>query len=416
MCLFRGDNPAMKILAVNKFYYVHGGSDRYFFELNELCRRAGHLVVPFAMQHPRNLPTPYKHYFVSQVNYWSKSSLLDKIKAASRILYSMEARRKIRLLIEDEKPDIVHLHLIYHQISPSILPVIKEYGLPVIQTLHDYKPICPTYNMIAQGKTCERCKGKRFYHAVLQRCSHGSLVLSALNAIEMYLHYALGWYDLPDIYITPSDFMRRKMIEFGMSPQKLVHIPNFIDINKYAWTTTSDDTLIYAGRLVRVKGIETLIQAMARIQSIGIKLVIVGDGPQRTELESLKSRLNLHNVEFCGYQSGAALRALMANAMFSVLPSEWYENCPMSVLESMAMGKPVIGARIGGIPELIDHEIDGLLFEPGNATDLADKIKLLATNPALRQEMGNRARQKMANQYDAQHHYEAILDVYRQVM
>ncbi len=406
----------MKILAINKFYHILGGTERYFFELNALHTQAGHTVVPFAMRHPMNLPCPYERYFVSYINFWNAHGWREKVKAAGRVLYSLEARHRIRELIEDTRPDIAHLHLIYHQISPSILPVIKQSGIPIVQTLHDYKPICPTYNLVAAGTICERCKGKRFYHATLQKCNHSSLSASLLSSLEMYLHYALKWYDLPDIYVTPSEFMRSKMIEFGMQPEKLVHIPNFVNTDEYTYSDVGDGYFLYVGRLVLIKGVETLLRAMHQIRSRQVKLLIVGAGPQQPELEALQRKLGLGNVEFLGHQPRDKLQALMANAMFSVTPSEWYENCPLSVLEAMAMGKPVIGARIGGIPELINHGVDGLLFEPGNAAELAEQIDTLATDRQLRRTMGMAAREKVVNKYSHKQHYQAIIELYRRVM
>jgi len=366
------------------------------------------------MKHPKNLPSPYDRYFVSQVNFWNNPSLQEKIRAAGRVLYSVEARRRIRELIEDVKPDIAHIHLIYHQISPAILPIIKEYGIPIVQTLHDYKPICPTYSLVSKGRVCERCRGKFFYHATLQRCNRGSLPASVLNSIEMYLHHMLRWYDLPDVYITPSDFMRRKMIELGMPPEKFVHIPNFVDPQKHPYSTDFGDYFVYVGRLVPIKGIRTLLLAMKQVDEA--RLLIIGDGPQREELEEFTTYSRLENVEFLGYQSTEILLGLMSRARFSVLPSECYENCPMSVLESMAMGKPVIGARIGGIPELISHSEDGMLFESGNVDDLADKIDYMLTDPQRCQEMGMRAREKVVVHYNPKAHHRQILAVYQQLL
>lgn len=405
----------MKILCANKFYYVFGGSDRYFFELNALHEQAGHSVIPFAMQSRRNLPSTYEQFFVSPVNYWDRPTLSDKLKAAGRVLYSSEARRKIRKLIEIEKPDIAHIHLIAHQISPSILPILKDLHIPIVQTLHEYKPICPTYSLVSKGRICERCKGKRFYHAMLQKCNHDSIMASAINSIEMYLHHGLGWYDLPDAYITPSNFMREKMIEFGMSGEKIIHIPNFIDVDKYKFSTEDEGYFVYMGRLSAIKGVHTLLAAMKNLSSSG-KLLIIGEGPERAELEALKDRQGLKNVEFAGYQNTETLMRLLSKCTFSVLPSEWYENCPMSILESMAMGKPVVGARIGGIPELIDDGQDGLLFDSGDALDLAEKLSYLLANPGRCKEMGFNARRKMESKYDAGIHYQKILDVYRRVL
>ena len=405
----------MKILAANKFYYVFGGSDRYFFELNSLHEHAGHTVIPFAMQHQENFPSPYEKFFVSPVNYWDNPSFLDKLKAAGRVLYSFEARRKIRHLIEKEKPDIAHIHVIAHQISPSILPILKEFNIPIVQTSHEYKPICPTYSLVSKEQICERCKGKRFYHATLQKCNHNSLSASALNSIEMYLHHGLGWYDLPNIYITPSNFMRKKMIEFGMPGNKIVHIPNFVDPSKYHFSAETENYFVYIGRLSRIKGVGTLLKAMKHLSS-NTKLLIIGDGPQRAELEQIKETLELDHVHFLGYQDTESLTQLLAKSQFSVLPSEWYENCPMSILESMAIGKPVVGARIGGIPELIEDGQDGLLFESKNALDLADKLRYLIAKPEQCKQMGLNARRKMETSYNAEFHYQNILDVYDSIL
>jgi glycosyltransferase involved in cell wall biosynthesis len=365
------------------------------------------------MNHPRNQPSSYENYFVSQVNFWGELDLLSRMRAAGRVLYSIEAKRRIRRLIEDTEPDIAHVQLIYHQISPAILPVIKDHRIPIIQTLHDYKPICPTYSLVANNRICECCKGKKFYHAAFRRCNHGSFLASLLSSFEMYLHHSLGWYDLPDLYIAPSKFLELKMIEFGMPSTKLKHIPNFIDTHHFTYSTDRQEYFTYIGRLEPVKGVETLLRAMTHLRSLTIKLLVIGEGSQRVKLEMMKRRLNLDNVEFLGYQSGNRLKGLMSNSLFSVMPSEWYENCPLSVLESMAMGVPVIGARIGGIPELINHEEDGLLFESGNSDDLANKIRILADGPVTCLKMGRTSREKMVRKYNPEIHYQLLYDVYK---
>lgn len=405
----------MKLLAINKFYFIKGGSDRCFFALNGLIQHNGHSVIPFAMKHPKNKPSNYEDYFVSEVDFWATDRLFDKLKAAGRILYSREAARKVESLVDDTQPDIAHLHLIYHQISPSILPVLKRQGIPIVQTLHDYKPICGTYSLLSGNEICERCKGNRHYNATLQRCNKGSLPASMLTSMEMYLHHSLGWYDLPDIYIAPSDFMRRKMIEFGMSPEKLVHIPNFVDPKEFLYSNQQENYFLYAGRLAPTKGIKTLLNAMKKLKGINVQLLIVGDGPQRSQLEAIKERHELDNVTFLGFQATHKLKALMGNALFTVLPSEWYENCPMAALESMAIGKPVLGADIGGIPELINQDQDGLLFTPGNSEDLTEKLQQLIQNPTHCLEMGKIARQKIEERYAPHVHYKETVALYERL-
>jgi glycosyltransferase involved in cell wall biosynthesis len=407
----------MRILSANKFYYVYGGSDRYFFELNKLHEQAGHEVIPFAMKHPRNIPSPYSKYFVSEVNYWDNPTPLEKLQAAGRVLYSSEARRKISEIIDQTHPDIAHIHLIYHQISPSFLPDLRKKSIPIIQTLHDYKPICPTYSMVANNEICERCKGKHFYHATLLRCNHGSFIGSALSSTEMYLHHALRYYDLPDIYIAPSDFMRKKMIQYGIPAKKLVHVPNFIDIN-YAFEEKNikKKQFIYVGRLVHIKGLSTLLDAMKILGLSDYRLIIVGDGPERPALENYIKKHNITNIEFVGYKNKDEVNQLLTQSQFSILPSIVYENCPLSILESMAVGTPVIGSRIGGIPELINDGVDGFLFEPKNPEDLAKKMFIMLSNSRATIEMGRIAKLKVKQKYNPEIHYEKIIAIYDKLL
>ena len=367
------------------------------------------------MASQKNLPSEFDQYFVSEVDYWGKNNNASKINAASRVIYSSEARKKIDLLIDQTSPDLAHIHLIYHQISPSILPIIQENGIPIIQTLHDYKPVCPTYSLVSKNQICERCKGKKFYNALIQKCNHDSLGFSAINSIEMYLHHLLGWYDIPDLFITPSNFMRNKLIEFGMSPEKLVHIPNFVDPEKFQVANSSEDYFVYIGRLVPIKGLITLLQAMKKVNG-GLRLLLLGDGPQRNELEKIAETLGLSNVEFLGQLGFQELIGVVSAAKFNVLPSEVYENCPMAVLESMVLGKPVIGSKIGGIPELIIDGEDGLLFESGNSDHLAEKINWMIDNPRSCSEMGIMARQKIEQDYNPEIHYQAVTAQYKKIL
>ena len=367
------------------------------------------------MASPKNSPNPYDEYFVSEVDYWGENNFKSKIRAALRVFYSSEARKNIQQLINRTNPDLAHIHLIYHQISPSILPIIKEAGIPIIQTLHDYKPICPTYSLVSKNRICERCKGKRFYNAVFQKCNHDSISFSGINSLEMYLHHSLGWYDIPDIFITPSEFMRNKLIEFGMPPDKLVHIPNFVDPKKFKPSQHSEDYFVYIGRLVPIKGLITLLEAMKKVKGT-IRLLLIGDGPQRNELEKITQDLSLRNVEFLGKLDFQELINVVKLSKFNVLPSEVYENCPMAVLESMALGKPVIGSNIGGIPELIIDGEDGLLFETGNTDDLAEKLNWMIGNPKSSSEMGINARKKIEQVYNPENHYQKVIRLYDELL
>ena len=365
------------------------------------------------MKHKDNQKSEFDNFFISTVDYTNKISLIEKIKAVGRIFHSFEANKKLENLVAHFKPDIAHLHLVYHQLPISIVSVLKNKQIPIVHTLHDYKPVCPTYSFISKNKICEACKNKKFYFSFLNRCNNNAMVPSMINMLEMYMHHTLGYYDLVDTYITPSKFMLEKLVDFGMPRQKLVHIPNFIDSTKYPIKNKSENYILYVGRLVPVKGVYTLLYAMDKLAQFNLKVKIIGDGPDRKNLEKLKYELSLTNVEFLGYQQFNSILSYLSKCMFTVLPSEWYENCPMSVLESMVMGKPVIGSNIGGIPELINNNTDGLLFEPGNADDLADKINYLFTNHQKMKIMGHNARNKIIMEYNPDIYFQKLENVYK---
>ena len=404
----------MKVLSVNKFHYIKGGADRLYLEWSELLEKKGHEIVYFSMQHERNQATTYARYFVENVEFFDNGGRRNLPGMALRVLYSRQARRRIELLIEDTRPEIAHLHNIAHQLSPSILDSLKKHGVPVVQTVHDYKFGCPTYSFFTQGQVCERCKGHRYYNAALHRCNRGSLSASLLNCVEMYFHQLIGIYDQVDLFISPSGFLREKMIEYGFSPERIVRVPNFVDTNQYVPSYTSDGYFLFVGRLVSFKGVSTLLEAMRSVQES--QLYIVGEGELRGQLEARAKEESMQNVSFLGYQSGPELKSLIANAMFTVTPSEWYENMPYAILESFALGTPVLAANIGGMPELIEPGVNGLLFEPGSVVDLVEKVRYLLLNRQQLASMGKRARAKVEREYDAETHYERVMQVYERFL
>jgi glycosyltransferase involved in cell wall biosynthesis len=407
------NNKQLTVLSVNKFHYITGGADRCYLQWADLLERQGHETVFFSMHHERNLPTPYAKYFVDEVDFFN-SSMRDLPSMAMRVLYSFQARKRIEALIQDTQPDVAHLHNVAHQLSPSILHPLKKHGIPVVQTLHDYKFGCPTYMFYTEGQVCERCKGGRYYNVLLHRCNRGSLAASALNCAEMYFHQLLGIYDNVDAFISPSNFLRQKMIEYGVAPERVVCIPNFIALDEYRPEYTHEDYFLFCGRLLAIKGVRTLLAAMASIKEA--KLYVVGEGELKQELESHAADRGMENVSFLGYKSGEELKSIIAKSMFSVIPSEWYENLPYAVLESFALGTPVVAANIGGIPELIDEGVDGVLFKPGDVDDLVDKIRSLLARRQDLAEMGRQARAKIERQYDAETHYDRVLSLYQTLL
>ena len=401
----------MRILTVNNYHYRRGGSEACYLDFNEVLQQHGHTVINFSTQMPQNLACRWADYFIKEIEY-ERLSPLGKLGNACKIIYSREARKKIERLLRDTGPQVAHLHNIYHHLSPSILEAIKGHGLPAVMTLHDLKRLCPAYNMLRQGKVCESCGGTKFYRAVLHRCLKGSLALSALIALEMYLHKWWGIYEKNiDVFISPSRFLRNKLLEYGFCADKIVYIPNFVRLERFSPDFAAGDYILYVGRLSPEKGIITLLEAMAELRHLPLK--IVGGGPQLEEIEYLIAQRDLSNVQLLGYRGPEELAALYRGAKFVVLPSEWYENAPLAILEAFACGKPVIGADIGGIPELIGSGGEhGLLFTPGRADDLAQKISSLVASGALMREMGKRARKSAQEKFSPKTHYRQMLAVY----
>ncbi len=403
----------VRVLAVNKFFYVRGGCERYFFDLEELLRSRGIEVRHFSMAHPRNRPSQDSKFFVTEVDFESAGSFGDRVRKGLRVVYSGEAKRAFQSVVEDARPDLVHLHNIAHQLSPSILHSLKRGGRPAVQTLHDYKLICPVYVLMRNGATCEDCNGGRFYNVALKGCHPGGRTAGLAAAAEMYLHrVVLKSYDAVGLFICPSRFLMKKMIEFGIDEKRLTHLPYFIPVEDYEPRPKREGYYVFAGRLSREKGLRTLLEAASMVPEV--KLMVLGEGPLEAEL---KSRFGSEPwVEFRGYLGGAELRDTLSHAAFSVVPSEWYENLPLTVMESFALGVPVIASRMGGLPEMVRGGETGLLFDPGNAEDLASAIAWLAGHPDECMEMGRRAREFAEREYSPESHYPRLIEAYKRVL
>lgn len=368
----------MRILQVNKFYYPRGGADKYFLSLSRALESAGHEVAVFAMQHPKNLPSPWSRYFVSRLSF-NEGGLKDKLRSPGRVLYSLEAKRKFAALLTEFKPEIIHLHNIYHQLSPSILDVARKRHIPVVFHCHDYKLICPNYQLFVNGAICERCKQHKYYNCLTHRCLNKSLARSLLAAAEAYLHNSVlkTYQKSLTSLIAPSEFMKEKLVAFGWPAEKITVIYNPYDPEFFNGLDAAEqeaDYLLYFGRLSAEKGIETLITASQKTQQA---VKIAGLGPEEEKLKKLASSLKAP-VEFLGFKSGSNLKALLKEAKAVVIPSIWPENMPLSLLESLSLGKIVIASRVGGLPEVIRDKENGFLFTAGDSHDLAAKISSLA--------------------------------------
>jgi glycosyltransferase involved in cell wall biosynthesis len=406
---------------INKFFFIKGGAERYYFELKSILEAKGHTVIPFSMQHPRNEPSIYSSYFVDYIDF-NPATLPGKIRVGisslHRILYFRQAQRRLTKLIRETQPDIAHLHMIDHQISPSILPVLFKAGIPVVQTVHTYKHVCPSYRLyhMKKGGVCEKCVGGSYRNALIERCHRGSFWATLLIVLETALHRRLRLTEkYVDLLIPPSHFMAKMLERGGFDPRKIRQLFYTLQIDSYPRNLLVEPYFVFYGRLSEEKGITTLIEAMKGMESGRLK--IIGEGPMFNMLKNQIQTLGLDDhVELTGAMHGEELMQTVAKCQFVVVPSEWYENSPLVIYESFAMGKPVIGADIGGIPELIRHGENGYLFPAGDAGKLRECIHYFLENQEHLAQYGKAARKTAEKWFDPDLHYGRIMEIYKAQM
>lgn len=362
----------MKILMVNKFLYPNGGSETYVFELGKEFTKKGHEVQFFGMEHTDRIVDNHAGSYTSSMDF--HSGKLQKILYPFKIIYSMEARKKIRLVLDDFKPDIVHLNNINFQITPSIIYEIRKCGkkhkhhIPIVYTAHDYQWVCPNHMMLIpeNGRRCFECQGGKFRSCFKNKCIHNSSIRSLLGMAEASLYKHLKTYGKVDLVICPSKFMQKKLASDEILKDKLKVIYNFL-YEKTSLKAEKKPYVLYFGRFTKEKGVHTLIEVCRLLPHINF--VFAGSGSLEADISGYS------NIKCVGFKTGRELEQLIAEAKFSIFPSEWYENCPFSVMESQYYGTPVIASDIGGVPELLEDGVTGELFIPGNATDLKEKVE-----------------------------------------
>lgn len=377
----------MKIILVNKFHYIKGGSETYCFALADALREYGHEVHFFSMQDDRNRPCEDSDLFVRHRDYNVKLSIGEQASSAMNLIWSRKARDCFQKLCERVRPDVIHLNLVHRQITLSILdaPYLRQHHIPVVYTAHEYVAICPCYTMVdGHGSVCEECVHGGYAGCIRKRCVKNSFAKSALAVAEAEFIRLKRYYDRIACTIAPSRFLAKKLVEGGFTPGKVIALQNFLpdavvkDIDAAEPSLEVKPYLLYFGRLSREKGIEVLFRAYAQYMKASkdpMRLKVVGTGPLNSELRGLADHLRIsEHVDFEGFKSGNELRSIVKGAAFSVLPSVWYENMPYSAIESLSSGTPIAGSDIGGIPELIKEGKTGFLAEPGSVDSLANAI------------------------------------------
>ena len=359
----------MKVLIINKFLYPNGGSETYIFKIGEWLEKNGHEVQYFGMEHAGRCVGNRVNAYTSDMDFHG-GSFLSKLTYPIKTIYSQEARKQIRKVLDDFKPDVCHINNFNYQLTPSIILEIKKWNknCRIIFTAHDYQLVCPNHmcNNPNTHQNCEKCLGGHFINCTKGKCIHGSKAKSVIGTMEAMLWNGNGVYKNFDKIICCSEFLKKKMDTDPVFAEKTVTIHNFIDKVEQK-VVEKKDYVLYFGRFSEEKGIGTLIQAAKELPDV--QFIFAGTGPLESEINGVA---NIKNV---GFQKGAALEKLIREAKFSVYPSEWYENCPFSVMESQMYGTSVLGADIGGIPELIRVGQTGELFESGNKEELKSKIR-----------------------------------------
>jgi glycosyltransferase involved in cell wall biosynthesis len=408
----------MKILLVNNHHKISGGAERYYFDLGRLLTEHGHKVAYFSMKDRENVKSRWQKYFVSNVDP-NKSGAGEIFKKIPRIFFSVEAKIKISKLLDDFKPDIVHLQNIYYHISPSILLEIKKRGVPVLQTVHDYQIISPNVIMYHNGKKCEIFARRQYYKSIFHKCVGNSYIGSFLAVTGLYIQNFNDFYFKSiDAFVTPSEYMKRVLIKYGADRNKILQLNNFVRISEIKTSAKPKQKyILFFGRLTRSKGIFTLLDLARRIP--GIKIIAAGnfdeDVDKRLAYRFIKNG-NIRNFEFTGFKRDKDLKDMIHTSEFVVVPSEWEENQPYSVLESYALGKPVVASNIGGIREIVRSGETGLLFKTGDARDFESKVLKLWGKPELIRKMGKNARKFVAGQFNGELHYSKLNQIYKNLI
>lgn len=411
----------MRILLVNYRYFISGGPEKYMFNIKKMLEDNGHEVIPFSIHSNKNVETEYSKYFVEPIGS-RDATYFDEVKKTpksiwqmlSRSVYSVEVEKAIQKEIKDVKPDLVYIIHFVNKLSPSVITGAKKMGVPVVLRLSDYFLLCPRFDFMYNKKVCEDCLTCGYKSCIKKRCVKGSLFASVVRVFSMKVHSMMNIYKNIDAFITPSEFLKSKLIANGFDQTKINCIPTFTASKTEVGEPVVGDYGLYFGRVSEEKGVETVVKAYAKLPKH--RLVIMGDDTT-DEAKRLKNFIGEHdikNIEFTGFKAGAELEEIIKGARFTLIPSIWYDNLPNTALESFQYSKPVIASNIGSLPELVIDGFNGYLFEAGNVKELIEKIKLMDNEETIRT-MGANSRSRLEDRFAPQTHYDALMEVFNGV-
>ena len=403
----------MKVLLVNYRYFLSGGPESYLFKVEDLFRRHGDEVFVLSARDSRNRPCPQENYFVAGRGndvYFRRIRLTpaNALKLLKGAFYNPEAARNLTRMIRDLRPDAVYVLQQNNLLSPAVFMAARRAGVRVVHRLSDYNPMCPRFDFLRAGEPCEKCLAGSLWNAVRFKCVQRSFGASLVRVLSMFFHRWIGAFDCVDGFVVTNRFMERKLRESGVAPERIFLVPTFIDSAAIRPRYGDDGYVLYLGRLEPEKGPQYAVAAMAHLADLDLRLKLTGTlaDDHTGQLAPLIERHDLaKRIDFEGFVQGAQLDALIAGALGLVCPSVLYDNLPNVLLEAAAYGKPVIAPRHGCFPGAVEDGRTGLLYAPGDAADLADKIRRLRTTPGLAETLGRNARAKCEREYAPERHY-----------
>lgn len=407
----------MNILIANWSWYQSGGDWSYIDSICNLYESKGHKIIPFSVHNDKNFDTPFKKYFLTGIDYkafYNNLKIKSGIELISKTIYSTEARRKLIELLSENHVDVAQLHNINNYHTPSIIPVLKRAGIPIVWRILDYKLICPNNTFLSNDKVCEDCFRHKYYKCVIKRCKKNSMPASALMALESYFYYILPFYKQVDLFLFQSEFTRDMFLKYGFDEKRTHIIENPYNCADIKPIYAGKRYVLYFGRISKEKGILTLLKAMKLIPEIELK--IVGDGPEYESCNDYVKVNGITNITFTGAKWNMDLVPYIENCEFVIVPSEWYEPSPYVILQSFSFGKPVIASNIGGLKDMIKNRKTGLQFNVGDFHDLSESIKYLFQSEELIRSMGMAARQQVETINNPERYYTDTNNIFNKLI
>lgn len=407
----------MKILLVNYRYFISGGPEKYMFNIKNVLEENGHEVIPFSIHSNKNVESEYSKYFVEPIG--SRDAVyFDEVKKTpksiwqmmSRSVYSIEVKKAIQKEIREQKPDIVYIIHFVNKLSPSVIRGAKQMGVPVVLRLSDYFLLCPRFDFLSGTEICEDCITKGYKCCIKKRCVKGSLPASLIRVFSMKIHKWMNIYKDVDAFVTPSEYLRKKLIDNGYDENKIHCIPTFTTSKTDVSEPVIGDYGLYFGRISVEKGVDTIVRAYEQLPDQALKVMGDDTTDEAIRLKQYIKGKNIKNIEFLGFRSGAELEDVIKKCRFVVIPSIWYDNLPNTALEAFWYSKPVIASNIGSLPELVKDGVNGYLFKPGSVEGVRDKVLLLKDNSKVG-EMGMNSRILLTERFNKEQHYKKLKEL-----